>query len=154
LINELEQARSLLEEKEIALRTLFEEINVEKSQLQAIIIRLSALEEDLRRNKDILKIRKYGSEEDLVTTSDACPVCHQKIVDYLLTEESLEKPMSIDENIKFIESQKEIFIKMKENASKVVNIKENHLLYLRNEVNDIRSNIRALKQTSFDFFLT
>jgi hypothetical protein len=147
LINELEQARSLLEEKEIALRTLFEEINVEKSQLQAIIIRLSALEEDLRRNKDILKIRKYGSEEDLVTTSDACPVCHQKIVDYLLTEESLEKPMSIDENIKFIESQKEIFIKMKENASKVVNIKENHLLYLRNEVNDIRSNIRALKQT-------
>jgi hypothetical protein len=55
--------------------------------------------------------------------------------------------MSIDENIKFIESQKEIFIKMKENASKVVNIKENQLLYLRNEVNDIRSNIRALKQT-------
>ncbi|MGA9188180.1 MAG: hypothetical protein WB014_06370 [Methanosarcina sp.] len=147
LINDLEQARSLLEEKEVALRTLFEEINVEKSQLQAIIIRLSALEEDLRRNKDILKIRKYGSEEDLVTTSDACPVCHQKIVDYLLTEESLEKPMSIDENIKFIESQKEIFIKMKENASKVVNIKENQLLYLRNEVNDIRSNIRALKQT-------
>jgi hypothetical protein len=147
LTNELEQAQSSLEEKEIVLRTLSEEIDIEKSQLQAIEIRLNALEEDLRRNKDIQKIREYGSEENLITTSDCCPVCHQKIVDYLLADESFGSSMSINDNIKLIESQKEIFIKMKENCLKTIAIKEKQLLSLKNEVNDIRSRIRALKQT-------
>lgn len=147
LINELERSQSLLEEKEIVLRTLFEELNTEKSQLQAIKIRLVALEEDLRRNKDIRKIRDFGSNEGLAIINDCCPVCHQKIVDYLLADESFGSSMSIDENIKFIESQKEIFIKMESNFLKIVNIKEKQLLSLRNEINDIRSHIRALKQT-------
>lgn len=147
LIHELEQAQSSLEEKEVILRTLSEETDIDRSQLQAIEVRLNALEEDLRRNKDIKKIREYGSDEGFVTTSDCCPVCHQKIVDYLLADESFGSSMSINENIKFIESQKEIFIKMRENSLNIVNTKEKRLLSLRSEVNEIRSRIRALKQT-------
>ncbi len=147
LIKELEQYRLLLEEKEVVLRARFEEINIEKSQIKEIETRLNALNEDLRRNRDILKIRKYGSEENLIHTQDTCPVCHQQMPDYLFAEVSIEEPMTIDENIKFINSQKEIFEKMKENAVKAVSIKEKQLFYLRSEVNDVRSHIRALKKT-------
>lgn len=147
LVKELQKARDLLEEKEVALRAIFEDINVEKTQVQAIDTRLSALEEDLRRNIDIRKIREYGSEESLVHTHGACPVCHQSTPDYLFADISLDEPMSIDENINFIKSQKEIFIKMKEAALVSVKLKEKQMGSLRTEVNNIRSQIRALKQT-------
>ncbi|WP_135610995.1 AAA family ATPase [Methanococcoides sp. AM1] len=147
LVKELEDTRNLLEEKEVVLRSIFEEVNLEKNQHQEVEIRLSALKEDLRRNNDIKKIRKYGSDENLVTTHETCPVCHQKTPDYLIADESFDEPMSVDENIKFIKSQIEIFSKMKESNYEVIKVKNNQLFSIRNEVNDIRAHIRALKQT-------
>lgn len=144
---ELEGARNSLEEKEVVLRSMFEEVSVEKSQYQAIEIRLNALKEDLRRNKDIKKIRIFGSDENADDTHANCPVCHQKTPDYLFADESLDEPMSVDENIKFIESQIEIFQTMKDNNYKIIKMKDNQIQSMREEVNDIRSHIRALKKS-------
>jgi hypothetical protein len=147
LTKELEHARDSLEKKEIALNAIYEELSIEKSQVKAIESRIIALKEDLRRNTDIQKIRKYGSKENFDSSHECCPACHQKIPDYLFAEVSFEEPMSIDDNIKFIKNQSEIFKKMRENTLMNVELKEKQIHSLRNEVNDIRSHIRALKQT-------
>ena len=144
---ELQEAKEILKEKQFLLSTLFEEVRAEKSQLETIDIRLEALEEDLRRNRDIDKLKKFGSVAGLDITSGTCPTCHQPVVDSLLPHEALEDPMSIDENITFINSQKFTFTRMRINTVRVLDAKEKQLISMRAETDEVRARIRALKQT-------
>lgn len=144
---ELQEAKEILKEKQFLLSTLFEEVGAEKSQLEAIDIRLEALEEDLRRNRDIDKLKNFGSVAGLAITSGTCPTCRQPVVDSLLPHEVLEDPMSIDENIAFINSQKATFTRMRINTVRVLDAKEKQLMSMRAKTDEVRARIRALKQT-------
>lgn len=141
------ESKNLLAEKEFILTALFDEVDAEKHQLEAIDFRLKALDEDQRRNKDINKLKKLGSMAELNITSDKCPTCHQVVIDSLLPLEVSENPMSIEENIKFIQSQITTFDRMRLNTVHVKEAKEKQLNSIRDEVDGIRSQIRALKQT-------
>lgn len=143
----LQDTKEILKERQFILSTRFEEVGSEKSQLEAIDIRLEALEEDLRRNQDINKLKNFGSVAELAITSGECPTCHQLMVDSLLPHETLEDPMSIDENIAFIKRQKATFTQMRINTVRVLDAKEKQLMSMRTETDEVRARIRALKQT-------
>ena len=143
----LQEAKEILKERQFILSTRFEEVGSEKSQLEAIDIRLEALEEDLRRNQDINKLKNFGSVAGLAITSGECPTCHQPVIDSLLPHETLEDPMSIDENITFIKRQKATFTQMRINTVRVLDAKEKQLMSMRTETDEVRARIRALKQT-------
>jgi len=78
----------------------------EKSAIRKLEESLELVNCDLRNNKDALKLKQMGSVLGAESYGGVCPLCHQSIEDSLLPSQSCEHVMSIEGNIKHLESQK------------------------------------------------
>jgi len=87
------------------------DIQVAQSRLNEYKISKLGIEKDLEKNKIALKLKNLGAEHNLEIASDICPSCHQPINDSLLLVDTLVQPMSIDENIKYLDNQKKMVAK-------------------------------------------
>ncbi|MDB5354252.1 MAG: hypothetical protein JWN24_705 [Phycisphaerales bacterium] len=143
----LSEAETDLGETEFAVAQLFDELQMERGQLNGLESRVEALEEDIRRNKDVRQLRKMGSSDNLDVKDGTCPTCHQPIADSLMPVEGRQEPMTIDDNIAFLESQLETFRAVKSSSTAVIVAKERRLSALRAHADDARAIIRSLKET-------
>jgi len=109
LQSELRSAEQALRRDEYALDGYWTELNQQREALGNIDRRLAAVEQDLRRNKDAKKLRHFGSMLPLHVSQGECPTCQQPLQDSLLSQALEAAPMSLDDNIGFIESQKATF---------------------------------------------
>lgn len=66
---------------------------------------LEAVYSDLRNNKDALKLQQLGSSIGSEVFAGKCPICGQTVQDSLLPAQNCDHIMTIDENIKHLESQ-------------------------------------------------
>lgn len=144
---ELLDHETTLSETQLIASNVLEEIDDEESNLERLRERLEALEEDLGRYKDVMRLRELGSKNGLMLVSECCPTCHQSIPDSLLPRDLKNLPMSIDENIRYLEEQKYLLCVMKDNALKVTATKQQMLKSLRSQMNELRERIRALRKT-------
>ena len=80
----------------------------EKEMISKFSNSLETINDDLRNNKDALKLKQMGSTLDISSYQGICPVCHQTIQDSLLPAQICEHIMSIEENIKHLESQRDM----------------------------------------------
>lgn len=69
---------------------------------------IEIIENDLKNNKDVVKLEKLGSKIGLATSKGVCPVCQQSIQDSLLPKVNDMNIMGVDENIRHLEAQKEM----------------------------------------------
>ena len=145
--SELAEAESKLRERDTILARVLDALESEKQEVVAVELRLEALEEDLRRNKDVQTLRTLGSNLTTSLAPEECPTCHQLLKDSLTPMEQNQSVMSIDQNIKFISEQRRTFLAVLANSRKVVDARENQVAALREEVSALRSRIRALRQT-------
>lgn len=143
---ELKQFETELFEMQLTASRLLEDIEIEKVNLTGTKNRLSALEEDLRHNKDVKRLRELGSIMKLNVLHGSCPTCHQQISDSLLSNEIGTIPMTIDENIEFLEEQKKAVNIMLVNSEKVIFAKETRLVAVRNKLDELRSKIRNTRK--------
>ncbi|WP_278475462.1 hypothetical protein [Turicibacter sanguinis] len=100
---------------------------------------------DLENNKDILKIKKMGSNQSWKITNGICPTCNQQIQDVLLPQNENIKVMSIEDNIRHLEAQKsmiEFSIKSSENS---IAITEGNIQILEKKITEYRRILRAIK---------
>ena len=144
---QLEKATTSLREKEVLAGILASDIESERAQVQAIQVRISALDEDLRRNQDALKLRALGSVSDWQVNKQVCPTCHQQLSDLLLPQPSNVEPMTLYESVQFISEQLRTFKRLLENSTKLVSTKDEELASVRDELSTLRSQIRAIKQS-------
>jgi hypothetical protein len=78
----------------------------EESNSRLLLERLSALEIDLTRNRDSLRLQRYGADINSSLVQGECPTCHQEITDSLLDQSHAHVPvMPIEDNIKLIQQQ-------------------------------------------------
>lgn len=70
--------------------------------------RIIALKHDLARNLDAQKLEKFGSRLGRAVSNHTCPTCHQELDAELLPVVEV-KGMAVDENIRFIRSQIELY---------------------------------------------
>ncbi len=115
---------------------------------------LEVISNDIINNKDAMKLAKLGSELEINTYNNKCPVCNQHINDSLLTIDIIETPMTLEENIRHLESQKALFsyslnsIKGKQNELRsYINAKNDGLYELRRLAISIRSDLRSIKSS-------
>lgn len=116
----------------------------EKSSVETLRRSLEIINKDLQNNKDALKIKKPGSTQDWCVNKDICPTCRQKINDALLPQDFDYNLMSIEENIKHLESQKamlEFGLKGRKNNIDLIN---NCILDLEANLFGLRRIIRTL----------
>jgi hypothetical protein len=143
----LELARKGLSEREVVASELMTELGREQIQLQSTETRLVSLHDDLRRNKDALKLKTFGSNAGWSLIEHTCPTCQQHIADTLLSQVSTENPMSVEDNITFIKKQIETFNHLKENSGEIIARKKSELASFQSEIDGLRAQIRALRQT-------
>lgn len=92
---------SLLEEVDL-------EVNLAISRISDYRKVKSDIESDLEKNKAARKLREMGVEYEVEVASDKCPSCHQAIDDSLLLTDTSSQTMDIDENIRYLDSQRKM----------------------------------------------
>ena len=108
LQEELSKTEDAIVSYEEDMRWLREHILQERANIQVLNNNLEIINNDLRNNKDAARLRNLGSELNCLTSKDICPICHQNISDSLLPGGEGIEIMSIDQNIKHLEAQKDM----------------------------------------------
>jgi hypothetical protein len=124
-----------------------EALQLEKVQQKQTEERLTAIEEDLQKYKDVRRIKQLGSLQNIQFTNGQCPTCHQEVTDTLLPQTQQSNPMSIDESINFLNGQKQTIKYAKENNNKVIELKKHELNQVRNKIKKLQQAVRDMKQT-------
>ncbi|WP_156399570.1 hypothetical protein [Rhodococcus sp. Leaf278] len=114
-------------------------------RVSQIDLRLEALEQDLRKHRDAKVLQNLGSSLALSSIADhVCPTCHQDLQD---GSEITQHPMSIDENIRYIQQQLATFNGSRGDYVRVTTAIDLRLQNLAREIRAERRSIRAAQET-------
>ena len=144
--SELDALTDKLIEIDFVQSDLLSELQFARGNITALEVRIAALKEDERENKDAKKIRALKQSQDLsITQSGKCPTCSQAIDDTLLPLDAKSQPMTIDETITFIEDQLKLFNATLSTERRTLAAKETQLKKLQASGAEYRTRIRTLK---------
>ncbi|MCP3763697.1 hypothetical protein NLX67_15075 [Domibacillus sp. A3M-37] len=136
-LNKIDEETIKFEEK---IRTLKIEFNNEKNSLDRLLSSLQIIQTDIVNNQDAKKLRSLGSTEGFKTFKDICPTCHQTISDSLLVgQNSDNEVMSIDDNIKHLKSQENLF-------EFAIEQKKANLIRIEKDLSNLEKNLSKLYQ--------
>lgn len=119
----------------------------ERAFNRSIEERLVQLDEDLRKYRDLKRLKEYGSTEGADSWSGSCPTCHQQVSDALLAPGAIIASMSIEENIAFIRAQIDAYKATKIGSDASLAEKSTRADAILAKGNELRGKIRALKDT-------
>ncbi|MBN8732188.1 MAG: hypothetical protein J0L64_16725 [Acidobacteria bacterium] len=147
LQTELRTLEHALRRDDYVLDEYLSELEQQREALENVDRRLAAIDQDLRRNKDTKRLREFGSVLPLHVSQGECPTCQQPLQDSLLPQVLAAAPMSLVDNIAFIEAQKATFNAMRQNTLRLVAAKEARFEAHQTRVEQKRTDIRMLRQT-------
>ena len=125
------------------LREINSEYNLEKDSLKYSTDRYESIENDIKKHLDIKRIINLGATDELSIVKGSCPTCKQAINDVLI--ENFSEPMSIDENINFLHSQKDALKYIINTNSKKLDALLTKKMALQNEIRKLREIIISIK---------
>ncbi|WP_191560686.1 hypothetical protein [Metabacillus idriensis] len=144
---EIDLAAEAIVKNQITYNEKLEALQMERLQQKQTEDRLTAIEEDLQKYKDVRRIKQLGSLQNIQFTNGQCPTCHQGVTDTLLPQTQQNNPMSIDESINFLYGQKQTIKYAKENTNKVIELKIQELDQIRNKIKKLQQSVRDMKKT-------
>lgn len=144
---ELLTAESAVTEQQGLLSRLVDALASEEEEVARLQERLSAIKEDIQRNKDARTLRNLGSRRDSELDHGTCPVCHQYVADSLVPLAPGQAVMSLDENIEFLQEQSRTFEGVSEQSMRVVSARQLQVQATRADIGQLRERVRHLRQT-------
>lgn len=144
---ELSEAEEQLSDRERVIGLLLDKIETDTAEAESLKQRIDAINDDLRKYKDVRKVRRLGSQDEPEAAKGHCPTCHQELADSLLDTGKRAVPMSVDQNVSFYEEQVELFTAVHANVEHSIESSEKQLQAQRAEVNILRHRIRAIRET-------
>lgn len=145
LINSLEIEQSELTRLLSVQDVLYRDILNEQNNVSQYEINKIQILEDLNNNKIAKKLKDFGAESNLSIAKDICPTCHSPINDSLLIMDDALEPMSIIENIAYLESQLKMVKKYIDGSNYIVSKREMELKAVREEIIRVRGIILSSK---------
>lgn len=143
--NKLESLNEQLNQESLNTELTLTELVFDREKFNNYNNQLQLLNEDLRKNKGALKVKKLGADFEIETAKNNCPTCQQDIEDSLLPDVIEQVPMRLDDNINYLESQIKM-IKVYINSLKdSISKKENSINETRKQQSEIRTLIRQIK---------
>lgn len=151
---ELEETESDIEKFEQEICDLRSQLSKENSAIVILNENIENIEIDLQNNKDAAKLRELGSTIGCKSFKDVCPVCNQTIADSLLPVIEENEIMSIDENIRHLEAQREMLSYAREshygnkkNIDKKLQVFQGKVFSLRRLAMALRNDIYAINDS-------
>ncbi|OLN25678.1 hypothetical protein [Desulfosporosinus metallidurans] len=105
-LDETEKQIDLISNKINEART---KLSMEDASIKSLRESLDTIKIDIANNKDAARLKNLGADIGSEIIKGICPVCNQAIADTLLPLANEFHIMSIDENIKHLVAQKEMF---------------------------------------------
>lgn len=124
---------------------IFRDRQAELVQQASTTQRLAQLEEDLQKNKDSLKLQKFGSTLSRELDPNHCPTCEQPIDQSLLPQGTLESVMSIEDNIEYLGAQRKVFKRLADRSTAIIRELDLELVSTGEEVRAKSARLRALR---------
>jgi len=143
-LGELDQ-QLVAQERTVAL--LYEKFETETVEAESLQQRIDSINDDLRKYKDLRKVRNLGSNDQPEVATGHCPTCHQELSDSLLDTAKKAVPMTVDQNVSFYEEQIQLFTAVHSNAIHSIETAEKDLRAQRAEVTRLRERIRDIRET-------
>ncbi|MFJ7941114.1 hypothetical protein ACIQYG_21865 [Peribacillus sp. NPDC096622] len=136
-LNKIDEETIKFEEK---IRTLKLKFNNEKISLNKLLSSLQLIQTDIVNNQDAKKLRNLGSTEGFKSFKDICPTCNQTISDSLLVGQNKDNEvMSIDDNIRHLKSQENLF-------EFAIEQKKANLIKIEQDLSSLDKNLSKLYQ--------
>lgn len=149
LENELIEIEESIENLVTKREELLSDYNKEKIELMKLAELLEIIENDISNNKELEKIRKYGSNINSNIYKGYCPTCSQKIQDTLIISQKKSEVMTLNENIKHLVNQKRLLKASIEQKNKIMTLAKNNLNVLNNSLKDITNLYKRVKSDLF-----
>lgn len=146
LIEAYESSKAELDQLVFMLDSANAEVRLSKSRLTEYLSLKSEIEKDLEKNKIAKKLKEFGAESDLSLALDICPACHQHVDDALFLADTLIQPMSIDENVKYLDSQKKMVSRYILGLEKTITKLESQVREYSENVSDKRAVCLSFKK--------
>lgn len=143
----LEEAQARLATVEGSLSRSADVLEAETAHLRSVDQQVRALEEDLQRNQDLLRLRNLGSTEPWNPEPEVCPTCLQHMPRALVPLAEGEIVMSVEEQIEYIKEQGQVFRAMKEETERTLGARRRRLASQEEEASALRNEIRGLRLT-------
>lgn len=140
---ELEQQQRLLS---AARAQLSREVGIDEAELEQMESRLALLELDRARHKDAQKLATLGGGPAEELTVGHCPTCSQLWPGDLLGGEA-EPVMTIEDNLTLIDQERRALKALHEGVTRGLEQRKVRAIALAQSVSDVRSEIRASRQT-------
>ncbi len=144
---ELGELEELLAAQEHTVASLYEQFESDSAEAESLQQRIDSINDDLRKYKDLRKVRRLGSNDQPVVVSGHCPTCHQDRADALLDTANRATPMTVDQNVSFYEEQIQLFTAVYANAINNTEAAQKDLRARRSEVTRLRDRIRDIRET-------
>ena len=146
LINSYNQSKNELDKLISSLDNSNSDIRLAKSRLQEYKNTKTSIEEELKKNKIALKLKEFGAEQNLEIAKDCCPSCHQQVDDSLLLADTLVQPMNLNDNIKYLDSQRKMVTRYLNGLEKSIQKLDIQSTGLIEEISDKRMFCLSLKK--------
>lgn len=144
--NRLIDLQHTLNQKSLSYELMSSEFAICEQQRVQYQEQLNEVISDLHKNKSAVKIIMLGGEINSDVATSICPTCHQHIENSLLPNTVQEIPMSLDENISYLESKKKMIEKYVAGQSQKCEGYKQKLDILKQDLVEIRAQIRLIKR--------
>ncbi|HEM7131156.1 TPA: hypothetical protein U2I51_000579 [Providencia rettgeri] len=152
LESELKEQSRVLNEQENAISLLIMDIDISQQYTKSIEVRIHDVNDSLRKYKDLIRLESIGSEEEFNLSTTECPTCKTEIEDSLLPnfQHGNIKVLGLDDNIKYLEKQKDSFESLLKLERKNTQNKEINLGQANHQITQSRAIIREIKSSLID----
>ena len=107
-LQELEVASAELQRLSVLHERATTNLTLQKAALDELRLLLAEANEDIERNKMVLKLRSLGAQMEVEVATDRCPTCHQEVDDTLLLGIVTGPQMDLKTNIDYLDSQRKM----------------------------------------------
>jgi len=145
--DELAELEQQLAAQERTVALMYEKFEADTAEAESLQQRIDGINDDLRKYKDLRKVRKLGSSDQPEVITGHCPTCHQELADSLLDTGNKAVPMTVDQNVSFYEEQIQLFTAVHSNAIRSIETAEKNLRAQRAEVTRLRERISDIRET-------
>ncbi len=146
VVNKFELAQLELARLTSIYDSIVSETQRNKVNLSDYQLTLESIVGDLKKNKVAKKLRDMGANKDVDLARDQCPACHQAMDDSLLLADTGIQPMSVEQNILYLESQSKMMKKYVSGVEALISKQTNQLQELKTQTSNQRDIVVAAKR--------